>query len=174
MLFNNLFDKKFDTKRKNIKWFVLRLRILVEKLRKLFKILNKKNQLFLIIHYLRLWNIKSKKIKERDVALEEELKRIKDKIIQNDTKTLKDRFLIKKINHDILLFYHQKLLNFKKIKIKINKNKKITDLFEFKRDSLLKYILNNLINKFIRYIIILQLKKNNQKNWKFRNLFKIK
>ena len=159
MLFNNLFDKIFDTKRKNIKWFVLRLRLLFEKLRKLFENLNKKNQLFLIIHYLRLWNIKSKKIKERDVALEEELKRIKDKIIQNDTKTLKDKFLIKKINHDILLFYHQKLLNFKKIKIKINKNNKIIDLFEIKRDSLLKYILNILKYKFIRYIIILQLKK---------------
>ena len=50
-------------------------------------------------------------------------------------------------------------MNFKKIKIKINKNNKITDLFEIKRDSLLKYILNNLINKYIRYIIILQLKK---------------
>ena len=61
MLFNNLFDKNFDTKRKNIKWFVLRLRLLFEKLRKLFENLNKKNQLFLIIHYLRLWNIKSKK-----------------------------------------------------------------------------------------------------------------
>ena len=61
MLFNNLFDKKFDTKRKNIKWFVLRLRILVERLRKLFENWNKKNQIFLIIHYLRLWNIKSKK-----------------------------------------------------------------------------------------------------------------
>ena len=159
MLFNNLFDKIFDTKRKNIKWFVLRLRLLFEKLRKLFENLNKKNQLFLIIHYLRLWNIKSKKIKERDVTLEEELKRIKDKIIQNDTKTLKDRFLIKKINHEILLFYHQKILNFKKIITKINKNKKITDLFEIKRVSLLKNILNNLINVFIRYIIILQFKK---------------
>jgi len=50
-------------------------------------------------------------------------------------------------------------LNFKKIKIKINKNNKITDLFEIKRDSLLKYILNILKYKFIRYIIILQLKK---------------
>ena len=50
-------------------------------------------------------------------------------------------------------------MNFKKIKTKINKNKKITDLFEIKRVSLLKNILNNLINVFIRYIIILNLKK---------------
>jgi hypothetical protein len=50
-------------------------------------------------------------------------------------------------------------LNFKKIKTKINKTKKITDLFEIKRVSLLKNILNNLINVFIRYIIILQFKK---------------
>ena len=51
------------------------------------------------------------------------------------------------------------MLNFKKIKTKSNKNKKITDLFEIKRVSLLKNILNNLINVFIRYIIILQFKK---------------
>ena len=50
-------------------------------------------------------------------------------------------------------------MNFKKIITKINKNKKITDLFEIKRVSLLKNILNNLINVFIRYIIILQFKK---------------
>ena len=50
-------------------------------------------------------------------------------------------------------------MNFKKIKTKINKTKKITDLFEIKRVSLLKNILNNLINVFIRYIIILQFKK---------------
>ena len=51
------------------------------------------------------------------------------------------------------------MLNFKKIKTKSNKNKKITDLFEIKRVSLLKNILSNLINVFIRYIIILQFKK---------------
>ena len=100
--------------------------------------MNKKNQLFLIIHYLRLWNIKSKKIKERDVALEEELKRIKDKIIQNDTKTLKDKFLIKKINHDILLFYHQKLLNFKKI---------FKNLFKLENQNNFCEFIKNLLNK---------------------------
>ena len=70
-------------------------------------------------------------------------------------------------------------MNFKKIKTKINKNKKITDLFEIKRVSLLKNILNILINVFIRYIIILNLKKvikkieDLQKIFILRKLFKL-
>ena len=70
-------------------------------------------------------------------------------------------------------------MNFKKIKTKINKTKKITDLFEIKRVSLLKNILNNLINVFIRYIIILNLKKvikkieDLQKILILRKLFKL-
>jgi len=71
------------------------------------------------------------------------------------------------------------MLNFKKIKTKSNKNKKITDLFEIKRVSLLKNILSNLINVFIRYIIILNLKKvikkieDLQKILILRKLFKL-
>ena len=70
-------------------------------------------------------------------------------------------------------------MNFKKIITKINKNKKITDLFEIKRVSLLKNILSNLINVFIRYIIILNLKKvikkieDLQKILILRKLFKL-
>ena len=71
------------------------------------------------------------------------------------------------------------MLNFKKIKTKSNKNKKITDLFEIKKVSLLKNILSNLINVFIRYIIILNLKKvikkieDLQKILILRKLFKL-
>ena len=71
------------------------------------------------------------------------------------------------------------MLNFKKIKTKSNKNKKITYLFEIKRVSLLKNILSNLINVFIRYIIILNLKKvikkieDLQKILILRKLFKL-
>jgi len=110
------------------------------------------------MHYLRLWNVKAKKIKERDDALEEALKRINDKRIQNDTKTLIDSFLIKKINHDILSARALEFL--KRLKRTTDKNKKFTDLSETlikSRDSLLKDNTNNLVNavyKVYHYIKI--------------------
>ena len=138
----------------------LRLKLLMIRLTKIIENWDKRNQIFLIMHYLRLWNVKAKKIKERDDALEEALKRINDKRIQNDTKTLIDTFLIKKINHDILSARALEFL--KRLKQTTDKNKKFTDLSETlikSRDSLLKDNTNNLVNAVYKVYHYIKIKK---------------
>ena len=65
---------------------------------------NPKNTIELIlcgVGYLRLWNIKAKKIKERDDALEDALDVINNKRIKDATDKLLEVLKVRKITHDV-------------------------------------------------------------------------
>ena len=72
-----------------------------KKLKCLIENLDKRQDIFLMIHYLRKWNNIAKKLKERDDTLEDALKQISVRNLITSTDTLNDVFTVKKLLHDI-------------------------------------------------------------------------
>ena len=74
---------------------------LLKKLKYIIENWDKRQDIFLMIHYLRKWNNIAKKLKERDDTLEDALKKISVRNLVTSTDTLNDVFTVKKLLHDI-------------------------------------------------------------------------
>ena len=73
----------------------------LKKLKYIIENWDKRQDIFLMIHYLRRWNNIAKKLKERDDTLEDALTRISERNLITYTDTLNDVFTVKKLLHDI-------------------------------------------------------------------------
>ena len=74
---------------------------LLKRLRKLLEDTDENNNYITLLHYLRKWNDKAKKLKKREDLLKEALDIIKIKNIKNSANTIKNASIVKKINTSI-------------------------------------------------------------------------
>ena len=96
----------------------------LKKLKYIIENWDKRQDIFLMIHYLRKWNNIAKKLKERDDTLEDALKKISERNLLFDSNTLNHVFTLKKVLHDIPLIRSKVLYQNLRTLYEINKKYK--------------------------------------------------